>query len=158
MNRHSYSRLIKKNGCIAGLSYTSFTYSGLEAAYADANCTVTVTVTNTGNADGADVVQVYATPPRSSAMPKGAPLQNLIGFEKVAVAKGTSRTVQVPVDTAQLETAMADGTRTLVPGAYTLSVGGHQPNDAEGTAAAGPTLTATIHVPWPRAAQRANTR
>ena len=54
--------------------------------------------------------------------------------------------LQVPIDSEQLETAMADGTRTLVPGAYTLSVGNHQPHDAEGTAAAGPTLTATLHV------------
>ena len=52
----------------------------------------------------------------------------------------------MPIDSEQLETAMADGTRTLVPGAYTLSVGNHQPHDAEGTAAAGPTLTATLHV------------
>ena len=96
---------------------------------------------------GTDVIQVYATPPKSPAMPAGAPLQNLIGFQKVEVAKGASRTVGVPIDPAQLETAMADGTRTLVSGAYTLSVGGHQPNDQEGDrGTSGPTVTATIHI------------
>jgi hypothetical protein len=64
---------------------------------------------------------------------------------KVELAEGASQTVDVPVDTAQLETVMEDGTRKLVGGAYTLSVGGHQPGDVEGNAVA-PCLTATITV------------
>ena len=78
--------------------------------------------------------RVYASPPKSAKLPTGAPLQNLIGFTKVQIPKGESKTVDVDVDSAQLETAMPDGTRALVPGTYTLSVGGHQPNDVEGTA------------------------
>lgn len=34
-------------------------------------------------------------------MPKGAPLQNLIGFAKVSLPKGASKTVEVPIDTLQ---------------------------------------------------------
>ena len=44
-----------------------------------------------------------------------------------------------------METAMEDGTRKLVPGSYTLSVGGHQPGDKEG-AAVSKVLTAAVKV------------
>lgn len=133
-----------------GLSYTSFAYSGLKAAFAKSNLTVSVTVKNTGGVDGAEVVQVYAAPSKEAAakMPKAAPLKNLVGFVKVEVPKGSSKVVEVPVDTTQLETAMEDGTRVLVPGSYTLSVGGHQPGDSEGDAgSSGKAVSATIAVP-----------
>lgn len=91
--------------------------------------------------------RVYATPPKSAKLPAGAPLQNLIGFTKVEISKGESKTVDVDVDSAQLETAMPDGTRALVAGRYMLSVGGHQPNDAEGSAgSSGKVVSATITV------------
>ena len=91
--------------------------------------------------------RVYATPPKSAKLPPGAPLQNLIGFTKVDVSKGDSKTVDVAVDSTQLETAMPDGTRVLVAGKYTLSVGGHQPNDAEGiVGSSGKVVSATIIV------------
>ena len=91
--------------------------------------------------------RVYATPPKSAKLPSGGPLQNLIGFTKVEISKGDSKTVDVTVDSTQLETAMPDGTRALVAGKYVLSVGGHQPNDAEGTAgSSGKVVSATITV------------
>ena len=93
-----------------GLSYSSFAYSNLKVAFSKSrNLTVSVTVNNTGEMDGEEVVQCYATPPKSRQMPVAAPLQNLVGFVKVAIAKGSSKVVVVPVDTSQLETAMEDG-------------------------------------------------
>ena len=93
-----------------GLSYSSFVYSDLAVEFSKPNnLTVSVTVKNTGQMDGAEIVQCYATPHKSSQMPAAAPLQNLIGFLKVELAKGSSKVVAVPVDTTQLETAMEDG-------------------------------------------------
>lgn len=137
-----------------GLSYTTFAYSGLKAAYTAANKSVSVLVTvkNSGDVDGAEVIQVYARPPGSESSasdaqgaPKGAPLQNLIGFIKVDLPKGTSKTVDVPIDAVQMETAMEDGTRSILPGSYSISVGGHQPGDKEGTAGtSGAAVTASV--------------
>ena len=93
-----------------GLSYSSFVYSDLTVEFTKPNnLTVSVTVKNTGQMDGAEIVQCYSTPHKSSQMPAAAPLQNLIGFVKVELAKGSSTVVAVPVDAAQLETAMEDG-------------------------------------------------
>ena len=59
----------------------------------------------------------------------------------------SGQVVEVPVDTAQLATAMDDGSRVLVPGSYTISVGGHQPGDAEGDAgSSGKAVSATVMV------------
>ena len=79
-------------------------------------------------------MQVYSTPPSGAAFPTGAPKQNLVAFQVVAVPHGGTKTVSIDVDPAQWETAMADGTRTIVPGQYTVAVGGHQPKDSEGSA------------------------
>ena len=135
-----------------GLSYTTFKYSALKATYTAANKSVSVQVTvkNSGDVDGAEIIQVYAKPPPAAtagaqAAPTGAPLQNLIGFIKVDLPKGSSKTVDVPVDTVQMETAMDDGTRSLLSGSYSISVGGHQPDDAEG-AAVSQVLTAKVTV------------
>ena len=69
-----------------GLSYTSFTLSDLAVALsgsvADGTLVadVTVTVTNTGTVDGAEVVQVYVQDMESTAV---RPLRELKGFAKV---------------------------------------------------------------------------
>ncbi|MGP7795569.1 beta-glucosidase family protein [Sphingomonas sp. CLY1604] len=76
-----------------GLSYTTFSYGGIRVAGGDVP-QVTFTVTNTGRVPGADVPQVYATRPGFN----GAPVRRLVGFEKVTLAPGESRTVQVDVD------------------------------------------------------------
>lgn len=49
-----------------GLSYTDFRYSDLTATADDDGITVSVTVTNIGDRDGRDVVQVYLSFPESS--------------------------------------------------------------------------------------------
>src|SRR5215472_127753 len=74
-----------------GLSYTSFGYRDLQA---DGGETVTAafTVTNTGDRKGADVPQVYLT-----SAPDG-PRMRLLGFERVELEPGESRTVTVTAD------------------------------------------------------------
>ena len=74
-----------------GLSYTIFAYSDLKVT-ADS---VTLTVTNTGARDGAEIVQVYIAKPGAEIF---RPVQELKAFARVPLAAGESRTVTLPLD------------------------------------------------------------
>ena len=74
-----------------GLSYTSFAYSDLKVT-ADS---VSLTVTNTGARDGAEIVQVYIAKPGAEIF---HPAQELKAFARVPLAAGESRTVTLPLD------------------------------------------------------------
>jgi beta-glucosidase len=74
-----------------GLSYTRFSYSGLKVSGGE-TVTATFTVKNTGKRAGADVPQIYLT---------GAPndkRMRLLGFERVSLEPGESKTVTVTAD------------------------------------------------------------
>lgn len=71
-----------------GLSYTTFAWSGIEAD----DRTVRVTVTNTGERAGADVVQVYLHDRTGVVL---RPRRELAGFAKVRLAAGASGTVTI---------------------------------------------------------------
>ena len=74
-----------------GLSYTSFAYSDLKASAEG----VTLTVTNTGDRAGAEIVQLYVAKPDAKIF---RPAQELKGFAKVPLRPGESRTVVIPLD------------------------------------------------------------
>jgi beta-glucosidase len=74
-----------------GLSYTEFAYSDLAAKGGD-NPTVTFTVRNIGQREGADVPQLYVT---NAA---GVSLHRLTGFERVTLKPGESKKIQVSID------------------------------------------------------------
>lgn len=74
-----------------GLSYTTFEYSGLKADETG----VTLTVTNTGSAAGAEIVQLYVAKPDAKVF---RPEQELKGFAKVSLAPGESKTVAIALD------------------------------------------------------------
>ncbi|BDB59703.1 MULTISPECIES: glycoside hydrolase family 3 C-terminal domain-containing protein [Rhodococcus] len=76
-----------------GLSYTTFEYADA-AVESDGDLTVHVTVTNTGERAGAEVVQVYVGVPDSSVA--RAP-RELKGFTKVRLGPGESQRVAVHV-------------------------------------------------------------
>ena len=78
-----------------GLSYTSFSYGTATAAVgADGDIVVRVDVTNTGDRDGREVVQVYVAPVQSIV--QRAP-RELKAFSSVALAAGETRTVELVV-------------------------------------------------------------
>ena len=83
-----------------GLSYTSFAYSGLSVTPAVDPQTghnvlsVTYTVTNTGNREGAEASQVYVTLPAEA----NEPSKRLVGFQKVDLAPGEGKNVTVTID------------------------------------------------------------
>ena len=79
-----------------GLAYTHFAYSGLTLNAATVGAgepvEVSVTVTNTGEREGSEVVQVYVHDAASSVF---RPKQELAGFAKVRLRPGQSRSVVV---------------------------------------------------------------
>ncbi|MDR2177237.1 MAG: glycoside hydrolase family 3 C-terminal domain-containing protein [Treponema sp.] len=82
-----------------GLSYTAFEYSDLTLSRgefrAGEELQLRVTVKNTGNRSGAEVVQVYVAPESSQIF---RPCAELKGFEKIRLEAGESKTVTITLD------------------------------------------------------------
>jgi beta-glucosidase len=101
-----------------GLSYTTYTYSNLKTD--DAQRSVTFAVKNTGKRAGAEVAQVYATLPDAA----GEPFKRLVGWQRIELAPGESKTVTVAVDPRVM--SVFDEQKngwSLLPGAYKILVG-----------------------------------
>lgn len=78
-----------------GLSYTTFDYSGLMAEPDGDDYKVSVTVTNTGDNRGREVVQLYVSAPGKDMI---KPVKEIKGFAKTAeLAPGESETVTITV-------------------------------------------------------------
>ena len=114
-----------------GLSYTTFAYSDLTfTPSADGkSIDVTVTVTNTGDVAGKDVVEVYFQSEytdydRQNGIEKAA--VELCGFAKTAkLDPGASETVTITVDKEEFRTYDANGAGTYImdEGDYYLTIG-----------------------------------
>ncbi len=81
-----------------GLSYTTFDYSNLE--FNKDTKEVYLTVKNTGNFDGTEIVQVYSNPINSEIF---RPTKELIGFTKVFIKKGEEAKVVIKLDKRAFE-------------------------------------------------------
>ncbi|KJA13240.1 glycoside hydrolase family 3 protein [Hypholoma sublateritium FD-334 SS-4] len=107
-----------------GLSYTTFDYSGLTVSPSTISTTedftVTVTVRNSGQVDGKEVVQVYLTDLVSSAV---TPNQELVGFQKVDIPAGKSTKVSIKVLSSQLAVWSINNAWVVEPGVFTIKVG-----------------------------------
>ena len=92
-----------------GLSYTTFEYSNAKAAKpsmtASGTLKVSVDVANTGDYDGAEVVQLYIADPEASI---DRPAKELKGFEKVFLKAGEKKTVTFEIDAEDLSYFDAD--------------------------------------------------
>jgi len=110
-----------------GLSYTTFRYSGLkitpESGPAAGPVKVSATVTNSGPLAGDAVAELYLNAPDSA----NAPIRALKGFTRVRLAAGASTRVEFTLGARDLSSVGADGNRSVLPGKYSLSVGGSQP-------------------------------
>lgn len=104
-----------------GLAYTSFGYSGLSLAAVADGIEARVTVTNTGQRPGREVVQVYAGLPGSSV---ARPPRVLAGFAPVDLAPGQSQEVTITVRQADLAYWDRRVDRFVVEGGtYAVAVG-----------------------------------
>src|ERR687890_411546 len=122
-----------------GLSYTRFSYSGLNVSTARVlptdRVTVSATVENAGRVEGEEVVQLYVTDAEGSVR---VPVRSLAGVERVRLKPGERRVVSFTVGPRQLAVIRDDGRAFVEPGEFRVSVGGKQPGFA-GTADAATT-------------------
>jgi len=104
-----------------GLSYTTFAYSALKATPDGNGLTVTFTLRNTGRRAGAEVAEVYASLPTGT----GEPPKRLIGWQKVALGAGESKTVTIAIEPLHLSVfnELRNGWQ-VAPGEYQVMVGG----------------------------------
>jgi beta-glucosidase len=122
-----------------GLSYTSFDYGPMSAAPgANGGVRVQFTLRNSGRRAGMAVGQVYAA---SAAGGWEAP-KRLVGYSKVALAPGASKTVSVDVDPRLLATFdEATHAWRIAPGSYTLTLGASSRDLRSNTSVTLPGLT-----------------
>jgi beta-glucosidase len=109
-----------------GLSYTRFQYGPVtlasERVATDGIVTVGVDVTNAGERDGDEVVQVYFRPPGPTALK--LPRQRLCGFQRVRLLKGERTAVKLAIPVSTLRHWDPKGKSYVVEsGDYLLEVG-----------------------------------
>ena len=131
-----------------GLSFTTFAYSGLTVTQPatgpvvegnhsiDETLLLSATVKNTGGAVSDEVVQVYATLRRTTAMlarvagcpEMSVPLRQLVGFTRLRdVQPGASATVAIACPVRALRLLDCGYKYQIVAGDYDFTLGGHAP-------------------------------
>jgi len=129
-----------------GLSYTMFTYGPVklsaDALKAGDPITATVTVTNSGVVAGDEIVEAYLKTPQMDG-----PIHSLAGFERVNIPAGRSKDVTITLDPRTLSTVDDQGNRSILPGKYTLTLAGAQPQDAQSKSEAVFTVTGSRPLP-----------
>ena len=109
-----------------GLSYTKFSYSPLTLSSANISparpVVVKLTVTNTGNYDGEETVQMYI---RDMVASVTQPVKELKKFHKLFLKKGESREVSFTLTTDELKYINSDLKWVYDPGAFKIFVGGN---------------------------------
>ena len=138
-----------------GLSYTTYEYGELTIGEqdADGNFTATVSVTNTGDQDGAEIVELYASNP-DSTYGDYAPKKRLASFEKVDLAAGETKevTLEVSAEDMALWNSNTDayeveaGTYTFEAAASSQDVKATAQAEIAGTDFDGLDLTDTVYV------------
>jgi beta-glucosidase len=108
-----------------GLSYTSFALESLEVSPRvvradEVDVVVSVTVRNTGDRDGDDVVMLFVTDEVASLT---QPVRRLRGFRRIPLAAGAAERLEFPLGVDDLSFWADGSTRVLEPGDFTIAVG-----------------------------------
>jgi beta-glucosidase len=107
-----------------GLSYTTFEYSQLKLASEKVDVKgelqASLTVKNSGNRRGTEIVQLYA---KDTATGVTLPAQQLIGFARVDLEPGASKIVEFVVPLSVLAYTGIEGDLIIEPGPIEVSVG-----------------------------------
>ncbi len=107
-----------------GLSYTTFTQEMGEITESNGTITFEVTVTNTGDVAGKDVVEVYYNPPYTNGGIEKA-TANLIAFEKTdTLEPGASQTITISFDVEDMASYDYEDAQAYVleAGDYEISI------------------------------------
>ncbi|TWW00863.1 beta-glucosidase BglX [Chitinophaga pinensis] len=107
-----------------GLSYTTFSYGDLKLSKQQISATdklqVSIPVTNNGNFDGEEVVQLYV---RDLVGSVTRPVKELKGYKKITLAKGETKTVTFELSAEDLRFYDKDMHWKAEPGDFTVFVG-----------------------------------
>ena len=129
-----------------GLSYSKFTYGPVKLSSESLNAgdplTATVSVTNAGTVNGDEVVEAYLKTPQ-----EGGPIHSLAGFERITIPAGQSKEVTITLDPRTLSSVDDQGNRSILPGKYTLTLGGAQPQEAQSKSEAAFTIAGKQDLP-----------
>lgn len=124
-----------------GLSYTTFTYSDLQMAPQQEigqPLEVSVTVCNTGQRAGDEVVQVYI---RHLQAPVIVPIHQLAGFTRIHLQPDEAQTIHFTLRPEQFSFVTEAGQRFITAGRFSIAVGGGQPGYSPSTLSAEVELT-----------------
>jgi beta-glucosidase len=107
-----------------GLSYTQFSYTNLQLAKptikAGETNTAEVTVQNTGNFDGEEVVQLYL---RDELASVARPMLELKAFKRVFLRSGQKQTLRFDINPEMLHMWNSKNERVLEPGDFRIMIG-----------------------------------
>lgn len=107
-----------------GLSYTNFTYSDIKLSNTslkgNQTLTASVVVTNSGNMDGKEAVQLYIRDVVGSIT---RPVEELKGFQKIDLKAGESKTVSFNITAADLKFYNSDLKYDWEAGQFTIMIG-----------------------------------
>lgn len=107
-----------------GLSYTTYQYGELKldskTMSPDGQITVTIPVTNTGNRDGIEVVQLYI---RDVVGSIARPVKELKGFQRLSLKAGETATATFTIDASKLKFYNYDLKEVVEPGEFDVMVG-----------------------------------
>ena len=107
-----------------GLSYTDFTLSEIELDKAiyktDDTIKVSLTVSNTGDRDGDEVIQIYV---RDKVARFVRPLKELKAFKRIHLPSGESRSLEFSIPTDMLSYTVEFGKRIVEPGEFLIMIG-----------------------------------
>ena len=129
-----------------GLSYTTFGYGNVNVTRqlkAGEPLSVAADVKNTGQLAGDEVVEVYLTQPKESE----TPIRELAGFKRIHLDAGETAHVTLTVDPRSIGQVDDKGNRVIVPGEYTVYVGGTQPGESQSVQSAKFTVTGSATLP-----------
>ncbi len=111
-----------------GLSYTTFKYTDLHISTAtlaaNQSVTISLTITNTGPATGAEVVQLYVQAPKSKVK---RPIKQLVGFQRLELKPAQSRRVSFTLPYTEQALWYWDDQQhkfVLEPGTLKVMIGG----------------------------------
>nr|WP_321408016.1 beta-glucosidase BglX [uncultured Carboxylicivirga sp.] len=115
-----------------GLSYTSFAYSDLNLDKTEiqpgGDVKVSVTVNNTGNVKGKEVIQLYI---RDEVATYARPVKELKGFNKIELNAGESKEVTFTLGKDELGYFHPNGTYVIEKGSFKVMVGGNSAETIE---------------------------
>ena len=105
-----------------GLSYTSYSYENLEVSNADSindTIKVSVEVSNTGDREGKEIVELYIRDVYGSV---SRPVKQLKGFQKIDLKPGEKKTVNFILTPDQLSFHNRENIKTIEPGEFWIMI------------------------------------